>query len=605
MDLNFGNILHSCPNLQSLFLQRNPIERVSHYRGVVSYFIPNLTMLDGLPVDQNLAKKITPNVLEDVSSQLKTIQEEIEEEKRLENDIYFTASTSTSFEKKLFNSTTGSLNYSLQTHHQKQAQQPSKITTSSSINNEMLPDNGSELTHGSSIVLAGNMAAAIRRRRNNSDKSNSASHSGSKDFESALDVLDYACKESTPSSSFSLKEGDITESVLGSPSAKNHRQPSSKLTLSNDLKLDLDPEYINSPQVKSTLKPPLSSARNNNNNNPYGYNNANNNNNNFMPGDPDTTLLSATRRPQSAFTGTTLRYAGNANPGSGMNSSNDKVYDNFSPRGSINNSNNVSSSSLMQPSPRQRNSSRPQSAVDNNDVNSVNNDIFNTLKFTFNRPPTAKKSNENTPKGEDSDSEDEKIYRRQSSTQEKISKKINEKNNSSLPPKAKGSSIVHLDIVKRNKKDYRLIFPVEDITSPPNQHSQNITAESKESSNHSTNAMNSDNESDNDEDIAITHSERLRMMSSAATNATSSLLKTRQNVLLKLQSKPVKIDELERDDDEEDLEESYKNGAKMKISPVDEEEPSRLFHKTSMTDLLPSNTHASKVKITFRNSFMS
>lgn len=90
---------------------------------------------------------------------------------------------------------------------------------------ENLPDTGSELTHGSAIVLAGNVAAAMRKRRVGGDSLNDSSllHD---DNETTLDILDNALRAKTPTTrshadkvSF-VAEGDITEIVLGSPQRK-------------------------------------------------------------------------------------------------------------------------------------------------------------------------------------------------------------------------------------------------------------------------------------------------------------------------------------------------------------------------------------------------
>ena len=629
LDMSFGSVLQSCHNLKALFMTRNPFERVSHYRMVVAYLIPTLEMLDGSPVDHNLAKKVSNGLLEEISSQLKIIQEEIDEESRLENDIYF--NNSTSFERNIF---TSSNNSQMNNHHNKLSSQVNVST-----NSELIPDTGSELTHGSAIVLAGNVAAAMRKRRNNNEKPVEGTQS--KEFESALDVLDSALsvsnstksefpqtgsgsiKETIAIPSLLLKEGDITDAVLGVNSPTKKYQPKSN---QNDLKLDLETEYLMSPSVKTTGRPPLSSAKPGTNGNTV-----------VMFGDPETTLLSATRRPQSAFSGTTIRYferpsSSSSNPNNhSTTATTDRATENgnFSPRANGNNS----SSNLIQPSPRQRNSSRPQSAVSN----PANNDLFNNLKFTFNNTkegnnhhnnPSQKNSRSNsrdhhrstTDQDDDSEEEEETIVR---STKNiiPVSNKYN-----SIPPKSKSGSIVHLDIVKRNKNE-KLIFPLPNdhdhqVNSTNNNNNHRPSSSQKslsfadstmDTSNRSTNTFNSDNDdSENEEDIAITHSERLRLMSSAATNTASSLFKSRQSVLLKLQAKPSAKYEEEK---EKSSLIAQTSSNKMSSKDVEQnreedEEDKSLFKKTSMADLhqlssfngnneKTSNSSASKVCVTF------
>jgi hypothetical protein len=322
IDLSFGSVLASCPALRSVFLSRNPVERISKYRAIVSYFIPGLEMLDGAPIDPNLVKKITASVLEEQTAALKLIQEELDEEDRMESDIYGSiASTPSNPARSVQHSNSlavpnNSLAVSM-SHHP------------NATGSELIPDTGSELTHGSAVVLAGNMAAAMRKRRHHNENplghgSSSGGHSTreeGKEFESALDVLDSALLPqsyltSTLASnnqsnknhgsqtlskhpSLFMKEGDITDVVLG-PSTPNLRPTSSyqKAAANKDMNsdsLELNPEYLNSP----TFKPPKTGTKaSGNNTGPNSFT------------DPDNSqLLSASRRPQSAFNGINLKYA--------------------------------------------------------------------------------------------------------------------------------------------------------------------------------------------------------------------------------------------------------------------------------------------------------
>lgn len=116
----------------------------------------------------------------------------------------------------------------------------------------------------------------------------------------------------------------------------------------------------------------------------------------------------------------------------------------------------------------------------------------------------------------------------------------------SLLQHSKSTSIVHLDIVKRNIKfdntSGRPSTATSSSTSGSNSSNTSAVADDGEIATipwtvnrraHGT----MDTDSEEDEDIAITHSERFRMMSTSSSHQTSSLFKSRQNVLLKLQSK--------------------------------------------------------------------
>lgn len=207
-DLSLCDSLSTCSNLRSLFLTRNPIAKAPNYRLIIASMISTLCKLDGLPVDANASSKVSTGMLLEAASAMHIVEEEIDDEKRMEMAISSTEDSSN--------------------------QNPPSYMSS---NNSLIPDTGSELTHGSSVVLAGNVAAAMRKRRGKTSSLSSNSPMSSshrKSFEetqhthtssiatteteelSTLDILDAAgiagvrLFDSAPF----LGEGDITETFL-------------------------------------------------------------------------------------------------------------------------------------------------------------------------------------------------------------------------------------------------------------------------------------------------------------------------------------------------------------------------------------------------------
>jgi hypothetical protein len=183
-----------------LSLQRNPIASVPHYRAIISSLIPLIERLDGIPVDPTASQKVTHTMVLEAASIASTLQRD--------------RSTHSS-------------------HYEKESTY-SSICDASAGN---LPDTGSELTHGSHIVLAGNAASAIRRRH---DSRADSEHST---VSNPLDLFDSMLLGETLSSSSSafFKEGDITDlvsvgdnhTVSGSPDRRAQRRPSSTGTWVN------------------------------------------------------------------------------------------------------------------------------------------------------------------------------------------------------------------------------------------------------------------------------------------------------------------------------------------------------------------------------------
>jgi hypothetical protein len=230
-DLSSADALSSCPRIHSLCLSLNPIERCSNYRLIVASLIPQLSILDGSPLDKNAASTVTHAMILDASTFLSGLLEALEDEQRLEDNLTESRTP----------------NIRLKEHANHSIDNPSSAVGVLSASIESA-DTGSELTHGSSVVLAGGVAAAMRRRRadksraeigNEFDASRSDAKAGGGGSEelSALMVLD-AAREDDRSRIFKshgraqlasgenvlasmVTDGDVTVSVLG-------HQPSSK-----------------------------------------------------------------------------------------------------------------------------------------------------------------------------------------------------------------------------------------------------------------------------------------------------------------------------------------------------------------------------------------
>ena len=225
-DISVVDSLSSCLKLRSLFLTRNPFEKVPNYRKIVSTMIPNLEFLDGKKVENVVDSKVSNAMILEAASSIRLMEEELDDEMRLE--AYIINDTSIPVEKRQFESSPRMKNY--KTPLLSTSSTSYSSSNSSSYNNSnIIPDTGSELTHGSSVVLAGNMAAAMRRRRNKSTEKDDAGgeDDGREYVESALDIIDSAAKGNTAllesdsskkqqSYFFTqfFKEGDISSSAM-------------------------------------------------------------------------------------------------------------------------------------------------------------------------------------------------------------------------------------------------------------------------------------------------------------------------------------------------------------------------------------------------------
>ena len=242
-DISIADSLSSCLSLRAVSLTRNPLARARNYRLIVASLIPGLQMLDGTPVDPQAGKKVTNGMILESAAEMKMVEEDLDDEQRLENEMMGLAVSASTDNK-------GEPASSLRP--------PSHGTSSGSV--ELIPDTGSELTHGSSVVLAGNMAAAVHKRRQvpSGDSSSTGPRTSDSfdqllEYESTLDMLDAALKpaafareDSSSVSRFSsqagsrrstprtdgndagfFKEGDITASVLNraSPQVDDDESP--------------------------------------------------------------------------------------------------------------------------------------------------------------------------------------------------------------------------------------------------------------------------------------------------------------------------------------------------------------------------------------------
>ena len=217
-DISVVDSLSSCLKLRSLFLSRNPFEKVPNYRKITASLIPNLELLDGKKLDAAGDSKISNAMILEAASSIRLMEEEMDDELRLEACIMNDALPLN--DSKSLPSPKGrkSSNFSVKS---------SSTSVSKNYNNSnIIPDTGSELTHGSAVVLAGNMAAAMRKRRNRSNEKDFDNDDG--EHVSALDIIDSAAKGVEPllldsssrkqSQSYFFtqffKEGDISSSAM-------------------------------------------------------------------------------------------------------------------------------------------------------------------------------------------------------------------------------------------------------------------------------------------------------------------------------------------------------------------------------------------------------
>lgn len=196
------------------------MERAPRYRLVIAALIPQLRFLDGEKVTPDAKNKVSNGMILEAASAMQLELEEMDDERRLEMSIMDGCGYGDACDAVM--SAVGN-----------------KPLTSSidSI------DSGSELTHGSSVSLAGGMAAAMRKRRaagSGSTKANDEEHS-------ALNVIDGAArhnvhKGTAVSGAGYFDEGDVTAYYL----------PVSDATPPSSARSKQTPTFASSPRRKGS-----------------------------------------------------------------------------------------------------------------------------------------------------------------------------------------------------------------------------------------------------------------------------------------------------------------------------------------------------------------
>lgn len=242
VDVSTADSLSSCSQLKELHLEGNPVEKATYYRLIIASSISNLSILDGQPVDPKAASKVTNAMILEAAASMKLVEEEMADELRLEMDCILDAN--------LPGRPSRTSNPSSVRHSYGQGN-ASGSAASPGLSAGAIPDTGSELTHGSSVVLAGNAAVAMRKRRGNKqlgtnaamdsnvsssekkapksfDNEDSEDDCNYNEYDSALDFLDSAMANNGNNAqkpymftSF-FREGDITAQ---DPKAKSQMRP--------------------------------------------------------------------------------------------------------------------------------------------------------------------------------------------------------------------------------------------------------------------------------------------------------------------------------------------------------------------------------------------
>lgn len=272
-DISITETLSTCTNLRSLFLGRNPIEKAPNFRLVVAFLIPAIEKLDGAPVDAAARSKVSNAMVLEAAVAMRLADEDLDDERRLDQDLADGAAASVAAGVGHGSSTVSSTsNYSYR-------------------GTGTIPDTGSELTHGSTVVLAGNMAAAMRKRRGTASTSGDAGNddvcggSGSNGVgvgigvgggvgasncggsSSTLEVLDLALTGAVSSpgglSSPFLGEGDVTATVMGKMFPTSQAMALAMLSVSDaEVSSSADAEAAsNGPRIDPSLSPVAAGQR--------------------------------------------------------------------------------------------------------------------------------------------------------------------------------------------------------------------------------------------------------------------------------------------------------------------------------------------------------
>ena len=190
------NALASCDRLKRLYLSRNPIESAPHYRLVIPHFLPGLQSLDGTPINSSAAKRVNDGMLEEAQAYVRMQAEDLEDQARLELEMVDT-------DDPTWKSAKADAPYrALMTFA------AVDVVDTSCASAEEPGGVGSELTHGSSVVLAGNMATAIRRRR--AEQQQSKAHAQAHAQDGRVVVSSASCPK--------LPDGDCLYGQVSFPS---------------------------------------------------------------------------------------------------------------------------------------------------------------------------------------------------------------------------------------------------------------------------------------------------------------------------------------------------------------------------------------------------
>ena len=459
--LTIADALSSCPKLKSLFLCRNPITNAPRYRLLLASLIPSLSMLDGLPVDHDAQMKISNSMILEAAYAMNLYNEDNDDEKRLEMMMFDTTTTNNN------NNTTTNNNNNTSTN----SSSNDNIINHSKSTSTIL-DTGSELTHGSNVALAGNMAAAMRKRRGKNSSSNS-----SNDDVSTLDILDNALLKSSSLSSLSKQSKDRYKATV-----LVHDDDDDLATIPFFSEGDLTRQLnSNSNSNRMIIDNDDNTTNTTNLNSPNTRSRSNNDINNLYT--TTTTTTSTTTRSSNdiiKFNGRDKMERPKSAAPSYLRSStapiqleDGRIRDSTT-SSSINNSNSSVMNSLefYPESPRQMNSSRPQSAVPGSRSHqhqvpfriAVDGSDINKLKTRLN---IASKRN--------TDSNDASPSRESYITNMRMV--VDDDHH-----KIKSSSIIHRDIIVRNEDD----LEDEDIGVTHASRHKLMAASSSSSSRHRT-----------------------------------------------------------------------------------------------------------------------
>lgn len=195
-DLNEIDQLGTCLHLRNLLLEDNPVARIEPFRRVVCQYIPHLEVLESRMITKEDREPVNENVLENLSAYLETLDapnlsdQEFAEEPtmrrwasaciintncdelemiraRPSTPLGKTKSLRLSYSPK--DATRNKANVERSEHRVNPSQDSSSASKSTvAAAAAAAGESASDLTHGSTVVFAGNLAASMRRRKKQS-----------------------------------------------------------------------------------------------------------------------------------------------------------------------------------------------------------------------------------------------------------------------------------------------------------------------------------------------------------------------------------------------------------------------------------------------------